>query len=54
MIRSQNASVKMQYLANLGSLTDEGFIVSSKGGGIVVDVQQANIDLSMAALMGIT
>lgn len=48
------AYVKLQYLANLGSLTHKGFIISGKGGGIVVDVQQANVDQSMAALMGMT
>lgn len=47
---SKSEEKKLQYLTSLGPLTDEGFIHGGKGGSVVVDVQQANIDGNMAAL----
>lgn len=45
--------MELQYLTSLGSLTDKGFINSSECGGVVVDVQQADVDGDMTALTGI-
>lgn len=49
----QDKKVRLQYLPSLGSLTDKGFIDGGKGGSVVVDVQQADVDRHMTALTGI-
>lgn len=43
-------SWKQSYLARLGPLTDVGFVHGGEGGGVVVDVQQADVNWDMAAL----
>ena len=45
--------IEHQYLASLGPLTDEGFVNGGEGGGVVVDVQQSDVDGNMAALTGV-
>lgn len=42
--------IKSVYLTRFGPLTDKGFIQRGKGGGVIIDVQQPNVDWNTAAL----